>query len=316
MRDKYKNVIYQLMQENEKIITVLVDSGTDEYDLVRRDMPDRIIECGIAEANAIGIAAGLASCGLIPVVYGMGAFLAYRAFEFIRNDVCLQNRNVKIIGSGGGIGYNNLGPTHHTTEDIAVMTALPNMCVLSPSTPLEVEPVIKAAVDHHGPVYVRFGKAYEKEVFDKVPLFEIGKASVLCEGTDVSVIVTGSMIADVVKSAELLSQENISVQIINMTTLKPIDKSVILQAAQLTGRILIVEEHNYFGGLRSLVADVLAENGLSVLMQSIGFQDEYCFEYGWRQEIRKKYGISVEAIVNKVKVMMSNEKIANINYGN
>ena len=306
MRNKYRDAIYQLMRENEKIITVLVDSGTDEYDLVRRDMPDRIIECGIAEANAIGIAAGIASCGLIPVVYGMGAFLAYRAFEFIRNDVCIQNRNVKIIGSGGGIGYNNLGPTHHTTEDIAVMTALPNMCVLSPSTPLEVEPVIKAAIDYYGPVYVRFGKAYEEEVFCETPLFDIGKASVLREGTDVSIIVTGSVLADVVKSAELLSQENISIQIINMTTLKPIDKSIILNAARLTGRILTVEEHNYFGGLRSLVADVLAENGASVLFQSIGFQDEYCLDYGWRQEIRKKHGISVEAIVNKVRTMVSN----------
>lgn len=308
MRNEYKNVIYQLMKENEKIVSILVDSGTDEYDLVRRDMPDRLVECGIAEANAIGIAAGMASCGLIPIVYGMGAFLAYRAFEFIRNDVCIQNRNVKIIGSGGGIGYNNLGPTHHTTEDIAVMTALPNMCVLAPSTPLEVAPVIQEAVNYYGPVYVRFGKAYEEEVFSTSPVFEIGKASVLCEGTDVSIIVTGSMIADVVKSAELLAEDNINVQIINMTTLKPIDKSAIIQAAQSTGRILVVEEHNYFGGLRSLVADVVAENGLSVVFQSIGFQDEYCFEYGWRQEIRKKYGISVEAIVNKVREMMRSEK--------
>lgn len=307
MRNSYKNVIYQLMQENPQIITIFVDSGTDEFDLIRQDMPNRIIECGIAEANAIGVAAGIASCGLIPIVYGMGAFLAYRAFEFIRNDVCVQNRNVKIVGSGGGIGYNNLGPTHHTTEDIAVMTALPNMCVVSPSTPLEVGPVMKQALDYYGPVYIRFGKAYEEEVFTETPSFEIGKASILREGTDISIFVTGSMIADVVKSAEILSQENLSVQIINMASLKPIDKSSIIQAAKKTKRILVVEEHNSFGGLRSLIADVLAESGMSVSFQSIGFQDEYCFEYGWRQEIRKKYGISADGIINKVRKMMCEE---------
>lgn len=307
MRNQYKNSIYQLMQENPRIIVVFVDSGTEEHDLVRRDMPERIVECGIAEANAIGVAAGIASCGFIPIVYGMGAFLAYRAFEFIRNDVCIQNRNVKIVGSGGGIGYNNLGPTHHTTEDIAVMAALPNMRVLSPATPLEVGPVMKEAVNCNGPVYVRFGKAYEEEVFTETPSFEIGKAAVLREGSDISIVVTGSMLADVVKSAEILSRENISVQIINMTTLKPIDKHSIIQAAQKTKRILVVEEHNYFGGLRSLVADVLAESGLAVSFQSIGFKDEYCFEYGWRQEIRKKYDISVEGIINKVKAMMCHE---------
>lgn len=307
MRNQYKSSIYQLMQKHPEIVVIFADSGTEEHDLVRRDMPERIVECGIAEANAIGVAAGIASCGFIPIVYGMGAFLAYRAFEFIRNDVCLQNRNVKIVGSGGGIGYNNLGPTHHTTEDIAVMTALPNMRVLSPATPLEVDSVMEAAVSCNGPVYIRFGKAYEEEVFHAPPSFEIGKASILREGTDISIIVTGSMLADVVKSAEILSQENISVQIINMATLKPIDKEAVIQAAQKTKRILVVEEHNYFGGLRSLVADVLAESGLSVAFQSIGFEDEYCFEYGWRQEIRKKYGISVEGIINKVKVMMSHE---------
>ena len=307
MRNGYKSVIYQLMRDNPRIITIFADSGTEEHDLVRRDMPERIIECGIAEANAIGVAAGVASSGFIPIVYGMGAFLAYRAFEFIRNDVCVQNRNVKIVGSGAGIGYNNLGPTHHTTEDIAVMVALPNMCVLSPSTPLEVEPVMKAAVNYNGPVYVRFGKSYEEEVFTQIPKFEIGKASLLQEGTDISVIVTGSMLADVMKSAEILSQENISVQIINMASLKPIDRCAIIRAAQKTKRILVVEEHNYFGGLRSLVADVLAESGIAVAFQSIGFPDKYCFEYGWRQEIRQNYHISVEGIISKIRKMVCNE---------
>lgn len=307
MRNRYKDAIYRIMQENPQTAAVLVDSGTEEYELVRRDMPNRVVECGISEANAIGIAAGLASCGFIPIVYGMGAFLAYRAFEFIRNDVCIQNRNVKIVGSGGGIGYNNLGPTHHTTEDIAVMTALPNMCVLSPATPLEVEPILKQAVDYYGPVYIRFGKAYEEEVYTEPPAFEIGKASILSEGEDISIFVTGSMLADVMKSAEILSRDNISVQVINITSLKPIDRHAIIQSAQKTGRVLVVEEHNYFGGLRSLIANVLVEEAVAVNFAFIGFQDEYCFEYGWRQEIRGKYNISIEGIVSKVREMVLHE---------
>lgn len=305
MRNSYKTAIYRLMQENPKLIAVFADSGTEEYDLVRRDMPNRIVECGIAEANAVGVAAGLASCGFIPIIYGMGAFFAYRAFEFIRDDVCVQKRNVKIVGSGGGIGYNNLGPTHHSTEDVAVMTALPNMCVLAPSTPREVEPVMRKAIEYVGPVYIRFGKAYEEEIFVETPLVEIGKASIVREGEDVTVFVMGSMIADVLKSAEILANDNISVEVINMTSLKPIDRNAIIQAAQRTKRFLVVEEHNYYGGLRSLIADVVAEYGLAVSFDFISFMDEYCYEYGWRQEIRKKYGISVEGIIEKIRKLVN-----------
>lgn len=304
MRNKYKEAIYQLMKDDSRIIAILVDSGTEEYDDVRRDFSSRIVECGIAEANAVGVAAGIASCGYIPVIYGMGAFLAYRAFEFIRNDVCLQNRNVKIVGSGGGIGYNNLGPTHHTTEDIAVMTSLPNMTVLAPSTPLEVAPVMMAAVSYIGPVYIRFGKAFEEEIYQEEPIIEIGKANIIREGKDLTIIVTGSMINDVVKSTELLEQEGIDTEVLNMTTLKPIDKEAIIKSAAKTGRILTVEEHNYYGGLRSLVSDALIDTGRKVEFQSICFQDEFCMQYGWRQNIRKMYGISVDGILETARKMM------------
>ncbi|MDE5777608.1 MAG: transketolase [Lachnospiraceae bacterium] len=304
MRNKYKEAIYQLMKDDSRIIAILVDSGTEEYDDVRRDFSGRIVECGIAEANAVGVAAGIASCGYIPVIYGMGAFLAYRAFEFIRNDVCLQNRNVKIVGSGGGIGYNNLGPTHHTTEDIAVMTSLPNMTVLAPATPLEVAPVMMAAVSYIGPVYIRFGKAFEEEIYQEEPIIEIGKANIIREGKDLTIIVTGSMISDVVKSTELLEQEGIDTEVLNMTTLKPIDKEAIIKSAAKTGRILTVEEHNYYGGLRSLVSDALIDTGRRVEFQSICFQDEFCMQYGWRQNIRKMYGISVDGILETARKMM------------
>lgn len=308
MRNKYKDVIYQLMKENNKIIAILVDSGTEEYELVRKEMPERVIECGIAEANAVAVSAGIASCGYIPVVYGMGSFLAYRAFEFIRDDICIQNRNVKIIGSGGGIGYNNLGPTHHTTEDIAVMASLPNMTVLSPASPLEVGPVMNAAIEYTGPVYIRFGKAFEEEIFTDTPEFKIGKANVLKQGKDLTIISTGSMASDVIKSAQILEKSGISTKVINMSTLKPIDKDTVIEAAKSTQRILTVEEHNYYGGLRSLVSDVIAGLGCVIKFESVSFNDEFCMEYGWRQEIRKMYGICVENIVRVAKKMMQDER--------
>lgn len=299
MRNSFKKAIYKLMKENENILLIVVDSGTEECSLVRHDMPDRIIECGISEANAIGIAAGLSSCGFVPVIYGMGAFLAYRAFEFIRDDLCIQNRNVKIIGCGSGVGFNNLGPTHHTTEDISVMTALPNMKVISPATPLEVANVLEIAVNHLGPFYIRFGKAFEKEVYDIAPKLEFGKANIYQEGSDITIISTGSMLSDVIDGAEMLKQKGISTEIINMWTLKPIDAKCIIDSVKKTGKLITVEEHNSYGGLKFLVSDVLSGSDFLYKKEAICFNDEFCTEYGWRQKIRKMYGISAEEIFEK-----------------
>lgn len=292
------------MKSNPLVIAVLADSAGSEYDLIRSEMPERIIECGIAEANAIGVAAGVASCGYIPLVYGLGAFLAYRAFEFIRDDVCIQNRNVKIVGLGSGVAYNNVGPTHHTTEDIAVMTALPNMSVVSPATPLEVEPVLRMAIDHRGPVYIRMGKAFEEEIYKKTPRLYWNKANVIQEGSDITIISTGAVLPDVVRSARCLERENISVQIISVNTLKPLDRECIIEAARKTRKVLTVEEHNYYGGLRSLIADILVESGLSVTFSHVSFNDEFCLEYGYRKVIRGKYGISEEGIIEKAQEIL------------
>ena len=184
------------------------------------------------------------------------------------------------------------------------MTSLPNMTVLAPATPLEVAPVMMAAVSYIGPVYIRFGKAFEEEIYQEEPIIEIGKANIIREGKDLTIIVTGSMISDVVKSTELLEQEGIDTEVLNMTTLKPIDKEAIIKSAAKTGRILTVEEHNYYGGLRSLVSDALIDTGRRVEFQSICFQDEFCMQYGWRQNIRKMYGISVDGILETARKMM------------
>ena len=304
MRQQFAKSIYSIMKNNDRVVSVVVDSGTEELDKVRDEMSDRLVECGIAEANAIGVAAGLAASGAIPIVYGMGSFLVYRAMEFIRDDICLQNLNVKIVGSGGGVGYNNLGATHHTTEDIGVLRAIPNIKIFSPATPKEVIPIMDLAVNVSGPVYIRFGKAYEEEIFDDIPQVKNGKASIIRNGNDAAIICTGSIISDAVSAAEILAKDGIDISIINCNQLKPIDKELIIKIANDTKCILTVEEHNIIGGLHSIIAEVLAINSSQVIFDSIGFKDEFCLDYGWRQDLRKMYGISQEAICNKIHDMI------------
>lgn len=308
MRNVFKDVIYQLHQENERIVTVIADSGTDEIKRVREDFPNKIVECGISESNAIGVAAGLAASGAIPVVYGMAAFLLYRAFEFIRDDVCIQNLNVKIIGSGAGIIYNNLGPTHHATEDIAIMRTLPNMKVLSIASPKEVIPVVKCAVELEGPVYVRFGKAWEEEIHEQDAVFEYGKGTVLRNGKDITLISTGSIISSVLKAEEQLKSEGYSVRVVNISCIKPFDKECIVKAAEETGKILVVEEHSTIGGLASAAADAVAESGLGIQFRKMGFENRFCKDYGWYQDIKKLNGLGENDIYRAAKEMLEKDR--------
>ncbi|MGN0141587.1 MAG: transketolase family protein [Roseburia sp.] len=304
MRNTYKSVIYDLHKENEKIVSVIADSGTDELRNVREDFPSRVVECGLSECNAIGVAAGMAASGSIPIVYGMAPFLLYRAYEFIRDDICIQNLNVKIVGSGAGIIYNNLGPTHHATEDIAIMRTLPNMKVLSIASPKEVIPVMKCAVQLNGPVYVRFGKAWEEEIYDKEAIFEYGKGTVLREGKDMTIISTGSIISSVLKAHDLLEKEGYTIRVINFSTVKPIDKECIKLAAKETGKILVVEEHSVLGGLASAVAEVVVEGGIGIQFRKMGFENRFCTDYGWYQDIKRLNGLGEDDIYMMAKKML------------
>lgn len=296
MRAKYAEFIYKCMKDNNKVLSVVVDSANEEFCEVMKEMPDRVIECGIAEGNALGVAAGLAASGAIPIVYGMGAFLAYRGFEFIRDDICLQNLNVKIVGSGGGVGYNNLGPTHHTTEDIGVLRSLPNMTIVSPASPLEVIPMMKMAMQIEGPVYIRFGKAYEEEIYLCEPQLDFGKANILKTGKDISILCTGSIIADALHASERLEQMGILAEVININFLKPIDEKTIIDTIHKTGKVITVEEHSTIGGLYTIVSEVIAKSKLKCDIEYIGFDNVFCTDYGWRQDIRSLYGISADNI--------------------
>lgn len=228
-----------------------------------------------------------------------------RCYEQIRIDVCFHNLNVKIIGIGGGIVYNDLGTTHHAIEDIAIMRALPNMVVISPADPIETQKTTKAAVEYSGPVYIRLGRSGEPTVHQEDYEFKIGKAMTLVNGRDATIIATGSLVNDALLVAENLSKEGVSVRIIDMHTIKPIDEDAILQSAKETKGIVTLEEHSIIGGLGSAVAEVLSERTQNkVLFKRIGIRDVFCRECGSRDDLKKIYKISTLEVTESIKKLI------------
>lgn len=289
----------ELCEKNPNLYMLLVDSGDKEYDNLRKSFSDRIIECGISEQNALGVAAGMASEGLIPVIYGMSPFLIYRGLEFIRDDICLQNLNVKIIGSGAGIIYNNLGPTHHATEDIGIMRTIPNVKILSPGSPLEMIPILDEAILHEGPTYVRMGKAWEDEIYESLPKELVEEPVFLKRGREICIISTGSIISTCLKVAKLLEDNKISTAVINVRMIKPINEKWLLNKIKDFSEVITVEEHNIVNGLGSLVADIIAKYNLNIKLKKIGFNDKFCTDYGWYQDIKKLNGLGIDEIYKK-----------------
>lgn len=303
MRTAYLDTLYELAQKDKRIYALISDNGAIVYDRFRRDMSAQYLNLGISEANMIGMAAGMASCGKIPFAYTIGAFLAYRAFEFIRNDVCLQNQNVKIVGTGAGEAYSALGPTHHSTEDLGGLRTLSNLIIITPASPLEARKATIAAYKHEGPVYLRLGTNKEPEIYEKDYEFQIGKAVILEEGKDITLIGTGSILKDVLTVTKELDAEGINVRVIDMHTIKPIDKEVIYKAIDETGRIITIEDHNIIGGLGSAVAEVIAEYGKRVQFERIGLK-RFSEGYGSYSQVRDINAISVANIKSAVKNMI------------
>lgn len=303
MRTAYLDTLYELAQKDKRVYALISDNGAIVYDRYRRDLPRQYLNLGISEANMIGMAAGMASCGKIPFAYTIGAFLAYRAFEFIRNDVCLQNQNVKIVGTGAGQVYSALGPTHHSTEDLGGLRALPNLTILCPASPLEVRKATIAAYEHKGSVYLRLGTNRETEIYEEDYEFRIGKAVTLRDGKDITLIGMGSILKDVLDISEQLKADGIDVRVIDMHTIKPLDKDTILKAIDETGRIITVEDHNVIGGLKSAVAEIIAECGKEVQFRSLGLIN-FSNRYGNYMQVKDQNGIGLKHICNEVKKMI------------
>ena len=300
MQKTYISSLYKLMKEDKNVISCLSDSGTDYDELIARELPDQCINFGISENNKVAAASGLASCGKIPFVYTTSAFLAYRSYEFIRDDICLQNRNVKLIGMGCGISWSTLGPTHHTTEDISALKSIPNLTILSPASPKELEKCVEYAYNNFGPVYIRMGMGHEKEIYEDCN-FEISKNSIIEDGDTITIFTTGSIISEVLEVRNMLKEDGINAKIINISTIKPFDINGVMNECLKQKNIFSVEEHNVIGGIGSSISDVIAENNLDCKLHKIGLNDCFATGYGTYDEIKKMNGLDSFSIYNKIK---------------
>lgn len=302
MRTAYLDTLYELAGRDKRVFALLADNGIIVYDRYQMDFPKQYLNLGISEANMVAMAAGMANQGKIPFAYTIGVFLAYRAFEFIRNDVCLQNQNVKLVGTGSGMAYSELGPTHHATEDLGVLRALPNLQIITPASPLEVRKATKAIYEHHGPVYMRLGTNREPEIYEKDYHFQIGKAVTVKDGTDVTVIGAGSVLHDVLEVSKEAERDSVSVRVINMHTIKPLDKEAVIKAIEETGKIITIEDQNIIGGLGSAVAEVIAEYGKPVKFRRIGLHD-FSHGYGTYEQVKDMNGIGKVALNKEIEAM-------------
>lgn len=301
MQKAYLMALYELASKDNRVLSLLADSGTGYDELFQRDFPNQLIDFGIAEEHMVGAAAGMASCGKIPFVYTAGAFLAYRSFEFIRDDVCLQNLNVKIVGMGSGLAWSTLGPTHHTTEDISVLRAIPNLTIFSPSCPREVEEVVKAAYEINGPVYIRIGMNAEPDIYDDNYAFVPGRNIQVRKGSDIAIFTTGSIASEAVKAADMLNEIGISTSVYQVHTIKPFDEQSVVDAAKGHQMIVTVEEHNIYGGLGSMVSEVVAQHGLGIKVGRIGLPDTFAKGYGTHDDVRRQNGLDASGLVERIR---------------
>lgn len=301
MRTAYLNTLYELAEKDKNVFALISDNGAIVYDKFRADFESQYYNLGISEANMLGVAAGMANCGKIPFAYTIGAFLAYRALEFIRNDICLQNQNVKVVGTGAGMVYSALGPTHHATEDMGCLRSLPNLTIFSPASPIEVRKTVLEAYKMQGPVYIRLGTNKEEELYENDDYeFVTGKGVEVCPGNDITIVGTGNILLDVLKARETLLQEGVSVRVINIHTIKPFDTQIIKKAVSETKGIITVEDHNMIGGLGSAVAEAIAESGMGTRFRRIGLENSFSKGYGTYAQVKEMNGLGKQKIIDVV----------------
>lgn len=298
MRNSFAGALHELAVENDRVVLLSGDIGNRLFDRTKAAAPNRVINAGIAEQNMMGVAAGMALSGFRPVVYTITPFTTYRCFEQIRVDVCYHEAPVVIVGTGSGLSYASLGPTHHSMEDVAVLRTLPGMTVFCPSCPLEVAAGLRAAVAHEGPVYIRLGKKGEPDLHDALPEISFGKAITMREGIDLCLIASGSVLGLALEAQRQLSDSGISARVENFHTIKPLDEGRLDELAQRFSVIIVIEEHGRIGGLYGAIAEWLAgKPGKPLSLISIAADDRFLHEIGTQEYARNRFGISVEAIV-------------------
>lgn len=300
-RESYGNALVELGKIHEELVVLDADlAGATKTGMFKKAFPERFFDCGIAEANMTGIAAGFAACGKVPFMSSFAMFAAGRAFEQVRNSIGYPHLNVKIGASHAGISVGEDGASHQCNEDIALMRMIPGMVVINPCDDVEARAAVKAAYEYDGPVYLRFGRLAIPVINDENKYeFEIGKGIVLKEGKDVTIIATGLCVYEALGAARMLEEDGIDAEVLNIHTIKPLDEALVLASAAKTKKVVTVEEHSVIGGLGSAVCDVLSEKAPTQVMK-IGIQDVFG-ESGPAVELIQKYGLDAENIYKKVK---------------
>lgn len=297
-RQSYGETLVKLGEENEKIVVLDADlAGATKTNLFAKEFPNRFFDMGIAEANMLGTAAGLATCEKIPYASTFAVFAAGRGYDQIRNSICYPNLNVKICATHAGITVGEDGATHQMLEDISLMRTLPNMIVISPSDDVQTRWVIQEISQIKGPVYVRLARLATPVIYEKEQKFEIGKAIQIGEGTDGTVFATGVMVAEAIKAQEELKQQGIAIRVVDVHTIKPIDRKMILKCAKETKKLVSVEDHSIIGGLGSAISEVLTDE-YPVKLERMGMQDIFG-KSGKAEDLMEYFGLTRKGIVKK-----------------
>lgn len=305
-RDSYGNALVELGKMHEDLVVLDADlAAATKTGVFKKEFPDRHIDCGIAENNMTGIAAGMATCGKVPFMSTFAMFAAGRSFEQVRNSIGYPHLNVKIGATHAGISVGEDGATHQCNEDIALMRTIPGMVIINPADDVEARAAVHAAYEYKGPVYLRFGRLAVPVIHSEDYHFEIGKGEVIREGKEVAIIATGLCVSEALEAANKLMDKGIDATVVNIHTIKPIDKALILEIAKKSKYLFTVEEHSVIGGLGSVVADVLCEE-YPMKLTRIGIQDVFG-ESGPAVELLHKYGLDAEGIMERVEQVVNNE---------
>lgn len=302
MRNAFADEITKLGVSDPRVVLLSGDIGNKLFDKFKASNGNRFINCGIAEANMMGVAGGMALSGLRPVIYTITPFTTTRCFEQIRVDACYHNVPVIIVGTGSGLSYAELGPTHHSCEDLAIMRVLPHMTVMAPADEVELRQCLRAALKQDGPVYIRIGKRGEAIVPKTDDHFEIGRSITVREGADVCLIGTGTLLPTVLAAADLLAEQGITARVESFHTIKPLDQATLQQAFSGYGVVAVVEEHSRIGGLGGSIAEWLAQQDrMKGRLLSFGVDDAFMHEIGTQEYARAKFGLTADNIAAQVK---------------
>jgi len=300
MRKAFVKKLEELVSKNQNIYLLTGDLGFSVFDHFKEKFPDNYINMGLSEANMIGVAAGMAMSGKQVFVYSIIPFITFRCLEQIRNDICLQNLPVKIIGVGEGLSYGTSGPTHHSIEDIGVMSSLPNLVVISPGDPIEVEKITEQSLGLDSPCYIRLGKSGEPIVNSHEVELRIGKGNIIKEGKDIAILSTGNMLSTAIKVANALEYEGIDSTVVSLHTIKPLDEVLLKDLSAHKQHIFVLEEHVASCGLCSRIAFYCLQENIRVNLTCIGLPDNFVTLVGSQEFLRETYGLDVRSIKDRI----------------